>query len=163
MSNFKVKLKKVVDDSYEIEIGYELEQKLIDDLKAGLVGKISKFVVVTDSNVKELYAYKIYKMLEEAGYKADLISFPAGELSKTRATKEYVEDTMLAKGYRRRLLHYRRWRWCGDRSCRICSRNLWQRNSIYQLCNDVTCGRGCIRGRKDSGRYTACNQSDRTV
>ena len=101
MSNFKVKLKKVVDDSYEIEIGYELEQKLIDDLKAGLVGKISKFVVVTDSNVKELYAYKIYKMLEEAGYKADLISFPAGELSKTRATKEYVEDTMLAKGYRR--------------------------------------------------------------
>ena len=42
MSNFKVELKKVVDDSYEIEIGYELEQKLIDDLKAGLVGKISK-------------------------------------------------------------------------------------------------------------------------
>ena len=39
MSNFKVELKKVVDDSYEIEIGYELEQKLIDDLKAGLVGK----------------------------------------------------------------------------------------------------------------------------
>ena len=37
MSNFKVELKKVVDDSYEIEIGYELEQKLIDDLKAGLV------------------------------------------------------------------------------------------------------------------------------
>ena len=101
MSNFKVELKKVVDDSYEIEIGYELEQKLIDDLKAGLVGKISKFVVVTDSNVKELYADKIYKMLEEAGYKTDLISFPAGELSKTRATKEYVEDTMLAKGYRR--------------------------------------------------------------
>ena len=26
MSNFKVELKKVVDDSYEIEIGYELEQ-----------------------------------------------------------------------------------------------------------------------------------------
>ena len=101
MSNFKVELKKVVDDSYEIEIGYELEQKLIDDLKAGLVGKISKFVVVTDSNVKELYADKIYKMLEEAGYTTDLISFPAGELSKTRATKEYVEDTMLAKGYRR--------------------------------------------------------------
>ena len=101
MSNFKVELKKVVDDSYEIEIGYELEQKLIDDLKAGLVGKISKFVVVTDSNVKELYADKIYKMIEEEGYKTDLISFPAGELSKTRATKEYVEDTMLAKGYRR--------------------------------------------------------------
>ena len=140
MSNFKVELKKVVDDSYEIEIGYELEQKLIDDLKAGLVGKISKFVVVTDSNVKELYADKIYKMLEEAGYKTDLISFPAGELSKTRATKEYVEDTHACKGISERLLHYRRWRWRGDRPCRICSRNLRQRNSVYQLCNHTACG-----------------------
>ena len=148
MSNFKVELKKVVDDSYEIEIGYELEQKLIDDLKAGLVGKISKFVVVTDSNVKELYADKIYKMLEEAGYKTDLISFPAGELSKTRATKEYVEDTMLAKGYRR--------------DCCIIAVG---GGVVTDLAGFVagTYGSGCICGRKDSGRYTACNQSDRTV
>mgnify|MGYP000872701483 CR=1 FL=1 len=160
MSNFKVELKKVVDDSYEIEIGYELEQKLIDDLKAGLVGKISKFVVVTDSNVKELYADKIYKMLEEAGYKTDLISFPAGELSKTRATKEYVEDTMLAKGYRRDC--------CiiavgGGVVTDLAGFVAGTYGRGIPLCNDITCGSGCICGRKDSGRYTACNQSDRTV
>ena len=167
MSNFKVELKKVVDDSYEIEIGYELEQKLIDDLKAGLVGKISKFVVVTDSNVKELYADKIYKMLEEAGYKTDLISFPAGELSKTRATKEYVEDTMLAKGYRR--------------DCCIIAvgggvvtdlagfvagtygRGIPFINYATTLRHYSACRRRRISRRKDSGRYTACNQSDRTV
>mgnify|MGYP007006798907 FL=1 len=54
MASFNVELKKVIDDSYEIEIGYGLEQKLVDDIKAGLVGKISKFVVVTDSNVKRI-------------------------------------------------------------------------------------------------------------
>lgn len=101
MSTFNVELKKVVDDSYEIEIGYELEQKLMDDLKAGLVGKIQKFVVVTDSIVKDLYADRIYNLLLQSGYKCDLVVFPEGEKSKTRQTKELIEDTMLAKGYRR--------------------------------------------------------------
>lgn len=101
MASFNVELKKVVDNSYEIEIGYGLEQKLVEDIKAGLVGKISKFVVVTDSNVKELYADKIYNLLQANNYKTDLVCFPAGEASKTRKTKEYVEDSMLQKGYRR--------------------------------------------------------------
>jgi len=101
MSTFNVELKKVVDDSYEIEIGYGLEQKLMDDLKAGLVGKINKFVVVTDSIVKDICAEKIYKMLLDNGFKSDIVVFPEGEKSKTRQTKEYVEDTMLSKGYRR--------------------------------------------------------------
>ena len=34
MSTFQVELKKVVDDSYEIEIGFGLEDKLIEDIKA---------------------------------------------------------------------------------------------------------------------------------
>ena len=38
MSNFRVGLKKVVDDSYDIEIGYELEEKLVNDIRDGLVG-----------------------------------------------------------------------------------------------------------------------------
>ncbi len=101
MSVFNVDLKKVVDDSYEIEIGYELEQKLIEDIKAGLVGNIRKYVVVTDSNVKELYADRILGLLKSNEYNADLIVFPAGEENKTRKTKEYVEDTMLELGYRR--------------------------------------------------------------
>lgn len=101
MSIFNVELKKVIDDSYDIEIGYELEQKLIDDIKAGLVGTIKKFVVITDSVVKDLYANRIYHLLLQNDYKCDLIAFPAGEKSKTRKTKEFLEDTMLAKGYRR--------------------------------------------------------------
>lgn len=36
MSIFNVELKKVVDDTYDIEIGYELSDTLVSDLKNGL-------------------------------------------------------------------------------------------------------------------------------
>lgn len=101
MSVFHVGLKRVVDDSYEIEVGFGLADKLIEDIKNGLVGKIKRFSVITDSNIKELYADDILKKLHEAGYRADLFVFPAGENHKTRQTKEQIEDAMLEKGYRR--------------------------------------------------------------
>lgn len=101
MSTFGVSLKKVVDDSYDIEIGYDLQKSLIDDLKAGLVGNIRKLAVITDSTVKDLYGDNICDMLVEAGFQAQLFSFPAGEKSKTRETKARLEDAMLAAGYRR--------------------------------------------------------------
>lgn len=101
MSTFNVELKKVVDDSYDIEIGFELQQKLITDLKNGLVGNMKKIAVITDSIVKELYAEKICHLLQEAGYTADIFVFEAGETNKTRKTKELIEDAMLEKGYRR--------------------------------------------------------------
>lgn len=45
MSNFKVGLKKVVDDSYEVQIGKNLVPELVKDLTGGLVGNIHKFAV----------------------------------------------------------------------------------------------------------------------
>ncbi len=101
MSIFQVELKKVVDDSYAIEIGYELMDGLIDDLKAGLVGDIYRFALITDGKVKELYADKLMKKLKDAGFMAKLFSFPEGEKSKTREVKAKVEDEMLAAGFRR--------------------------------------------------------------
>ena len=101
MSKLHLELKKVVDDSYDIEIGYELGEQLLCDLRDGLVGSIHKFAVITDSNVKDLYAEGICRLLQEAGYQADLFVFEAGETSKTRETKEKIEDAMLEMGYRR--------------------------------------------------------------
>lgn len=101
MSIFNVQLKKVVDDSYNIEVGFNLTDKLVNDIKNGLVGNIKKFAVVTDSNVKPLYAEPIANKLNACGYTVNLFSFEAGEKSKTRATKEYIEDSMLESGYRR--------------------------------------------------------------
>ena len=101
MSKFYVELKKVVDDSYDIEIGKNLFETLIKDLKGELGKGISRYAIITDSNVKTLYGDKLYDLMKEEGFKVDLMSFPAGETSKTRATKEIIEDSMLAKGHRR--------------------------------------------------------------
>ncbi len=101
MNTFHVTLKKTIDDSYDIETGYHLEEKLVQDLQNGLVGTIQKFAIITDHIVKDLYAEKLLGMIKQAGYQADLFVFEAGEKNKTRKTKEEIEDAMLAKGYRR--------------------------------------------------------------
>lgn len=101
MSVFQVELKKVVDDSYEIEIGFSLEEKLAEDLQNGLLGTRKKLAVITDSNVKDLYAEKLQAMLVKAGYQAELFEFEAGEKQKTREIKAMLEDAMLERGFRR--------------------------------------------------------------
>ena len=101
MSKFEVELKKVVDDSYEIEIGYGLADQVVEDLKNGLVGSIHKFAIITDSNVEPLYARQLEQKLLDAGFQTGVFEFPAGEKSKTRQTKAMIEDAMLERGYRR--------------------------------------------------------------
>ncbi len=101
MKRFRVELKKVVDDSYDVQIGRNLIPELVQDMKNGLVGSIKKFAVITDSTVEELYAVPIAQALREAGFSVELFVFPAGEKSKVRKTKEMVEDAMLAKEFRR--------------------------------------------------------------
>lgn len=101
MKSFNVKLKKIVDDSYDIDIGYGLENELVGDLVGGLMGSRKKAAVVSDSNVAPLYAEKLVSLLKQNGFEPELFVFEAGEKSKTRATKEYIEDEMLKKGFRR--------------------------------------------------------------
>ena len=86
MSTFNVMLKKVVDDSYDIETGYDLSDSLVADSKNGLVGKVKKFAVITDSIVETLYADGICEKLKKEGYTVNKFVFLAGEKSKTRQT-----------------------------------------------------------------------------
>ncbi|WP_244833012.1 3-dehydroquinate synthase [Clostridium sp. BJN0001] len=101
MSIYNVELKKIVDDSYQIEIGFDLIDKLCLDIKKGLVKNFSKIALITDSNVEKLYAEKINKKLNDEGFVCNIFSFEAGEKSKTRKTKEEIEDRMLNCDYRR--------------------------------------------------------------
>ena len=101
MSTFNVELKRVVDDSYEIEIGRSLAGRLADDLRAGLIPGRRRFALITDSTVESLCAPDIRDRLLSAGFEGEIFSFPAGEPSKTRETKSALEDRMLAAGYRR--------------------------------------------------------------
>ena len=72
MSNFRVELKKVVDDSYDVQIGRNLIPELVGDLTGGLVGNIHKFAVITDSNVEPLYGEPVLQAIKKAGYQGDL-------------------------------------------------------------------------------------------
>ncbi len=99
--NFNVTLKRVVDDSYDIEIGYELYGTLARDLSQGLAGSRKRLAVITDDRVEKLYAAKVLESLREAGLNADMFVIPNGEKSKTRQMKEFLEDSMLEKGFRR--------------------------------------------------------------
>ncbi len=101
MTTFQVELQKVINDSYEIEIGHSLGQRLADDLDAGLLGGARRIAMITDDTVRPFYAEPLCAALCEAGYTAQIFSFPAGEKSKTRETKAQIEDAMLAAGYRR--------------------------------------------------------------
>lgn len=50
MSIFNVELKKVVDDTYDIEIGYNLSDTLVSDLENGSCGQ--------DKEICSDYRYK---------------------------------------------------------------------------------------------------------
>lgn len=99
--NFRCELKKVVDDSYDIEIGRDLGSRLADDLASGELVKCRKLAVVTDSIVEDLYAKDICSTLESKGFTVRMFVIPEGEKSKTRGMKEFVEDSMLEAGFRR--------------------------------------------------------------
>jgi 3-dehydroquinate synthase len=95
MNLFRVPLKKRIDDSYTIEIGTDLFSKLISDLRSGLVKGVGKYALITDSNVEALYARALQRELAAAGFTVHLLSFKAGETSKTRETKAMLEDRMI--------------------------------------------------------------------
>ncbi len=101
MAVFQVELKKVIDDSYEIAIGRDLQETLVNDIKDGLLGNGRRLALITDSNVGPLYADRIAQMLQEAGMRCSTFVIPAGEESKTRETKARLEDEMLEQGFRR--------------------------------------------------------------
>ena len=101
MSLFECKLVRTVDDSYDIEIGRDLSDKLVSEISEGKFGRIRKFAVITDTNVMPLYAQNIVDKLRDNGFYAELFCFEAGEKSKTRDVKACIEDSMLGCGFRR--------------------------------------------------------------
>ena len=54
--------------------------------------------IVSDSNVAPLYANRIQKILEGAGYKVEVITIPAGEASKTIPYLEHLWHGFLTAG-----------------------------------------------------------------
>lgn len=77
----------------EISIGEKLLQS--PAFLSYLKKTASRFALITDSHIKELYGLKI---IEESGCQVDVFSFPAGERHKTRETIAFLQDRMLSQG-----------------------------------------------------------------
>lgn len=60
-----------------------------------------RYAVITDDHVEKIYGRSFTHHLDSLGFDVELFSFPAGEASKTRATKEKLEDALLLEGFGR--------------------------------------------------------------
>ncbi|MBS4028557.1 MAG: 3-dehydroquinate synthase [Ignavibacteriales bacterium] len=89
----QVNLKKVVDDTYSIDIGKGNSPKLPSLLKK-LVPAF-RYIIITDSNVAKLYGKTFLFHFEKEKLNASLVSFRAGEENKTRETKAELENKIL--------------------------------------------------------------------
>jgi 3-dehydroquinate synthase len=87
------------DASYDILIG------------PGLVRQIDKilpeycpaaaYAIISDSHVGKMYGEDVQQRLSAIGYRAELLTFPAGEWNKTRDTWAALSDRMLAAQFGR--------------------------------------------------------------
>lgn len=60
--------------------------------------KTKSIVIISDDRVAKLYASQIREYLQSSSKEVYLLTFPEGEASKTRETKERLEDEMQKKG-----------------------------------------------------------------
>lgn len=84
---------------YAIYIASDLlySQQLIEQLRS--FGH--RFVIISDNQVAELIGRQWLVFLQAQGLKTDLIIFPAGEMHKTRETKQLIEDELFLLGCQR--------------------------------------------------------------
>lgn len=93
----KIKVGIVENKNYEIVIGKGILDDLVKHISAK--HKDKKIVIITDDTINGIYGNDILKVFKKLN--PDLISVPAGEISKSRTTKEEIEDMLFDKQYSR--------------------------------------------------------------
>ncbi|MBA4336708.1 3-dehydroquinate synthase [bacterium] len=83
----------------QIVSGDNFIRRVIVDLKSSNLGK--KYAIITDSNVKKLYAEKLQKDLKKADIESVIISFPYGEKNKNFQTVEKILDQLFKEEFHR--------------------------------------------------------------
>ena len=81
---------------YGIQIGPDASHQLPPWLEREKVA--GRFALVTDSVVAPVHARTLLDRMTATGLDTTMIIIPAGEVSKTRQTKQIVEDEMLERG-----------------------------------------------------------------
>lgn len=95
----KISLKRQVDESYDLIFGENLFPRIAQDLRDVPLGE--RYAIVTDSNVRGLYAGSLENILKDAGLSVATFSFEAGEPNKTMKNCERIIDEMSELKYGR--------------------------------------------------------------
>jgi 3-dehydroquinate synthase len=91
-----IRLRRTIDESYDVRIGRGLGPRITVDLKKQYPG--GRYFIVSDSHLHGRYGETLLAAFRRRGLSADLISFPAGEGSKARRVKDEIEDGLIALG-----------------------------------------------------------------
>ena len=91
-----VSLPETPSAGYEILVGSGLFSALPSVLSRFC--PCTRYAVVTDDRVAELYALKLSRNMHAAGFRTDVFAFSHGEASKTRDTWAVITDAMLEAG-----------------------------------------------------------------
>lgn len=87
---------KIAPISYAIEFRKGL-LKVPLNLQKYLQKTNKKVALICDDSVADLHGQSLFNVLKKSGLEVFLFVFPHGEKHKTRKTKEYLEDQMLAQ------------------------------------------------------------------
>jgi 3-dehydroquinate synthase len=99
MVTVRVPLVEQRDASYDILIDSGLIRELSQILERYCPAPA--LAVISDSHVGKLYGEDLTERLADAGYRAELLTFPAGEANKNRDTWASLSDRMLAARFGR--------------------------------------------------------------
>lgn len=96
----RLNLKRFIDDSYEILIGFGLFDNIPSDLKRNPLGE--RYAIITDSTLKHIYGNRLLNKFYEESLNTCLIDFPAREESKNLNTVSYLASSLLKSGIDRK-------------------------------------------------------------
>lgn len=100
MLKIHLKLKKKVDDSYNIFIGQGIEKSLHEFLHTHY--RNAKICIISDTNTAKLFGNKLVKQIKAIKLECRLITFAAGEKNKTLTNVEKICNQMVKEGFGRK-------------------------------------------------------------
>jgi 3-dehydroquinate synthase len=96
MNRIKINLDKKISRSYDLYIGKDIQDRATLLIARGNWAK--RYFLITDTNVSDLHGSRVLDTFRNMGMPVEMITFPAGEASKTIHTAVAVAEELLGRG-----------------------------------------------------------------
>lgn len=96
MNRIKINIDKKISRSYDLYIGKDIQDRATLLIARGNWAK--RYFLITDTNVSDLHGSRVLDTFRSMGMPVEMITFPAGEASKTIHTAVAVAEELLGRG-----------------------------------------------------------------